>query len=222
MTPDSFVFIITYGRSGSTLLQNTLNAMPGYQIRGENGNALFHLFEAWRVLRTTKPLAGPRASNLTTLPSHPYYGAELVNPAVFGRRMAKTFTQTVLNPDPDVRTSGFKEIRFIERQAQLEPYLDFMFRFFPNTKFLFNTRDHIEVAASSWWQNQPADQVHQKLTQVEARFDRYLQKHPERGIKIHYNDYINDPAHLDPVFDFLGEGLDPQAVKRILGEKLTH
>src|SRR5688572_1085508 len=33
------LFIVTYGRSGSTLLQGVLNSIPGYLIRGENDGA---------------------------------------------------------------------------------------------------------------------------------------------------------------------------------------
>ncbi len=39
-----YLFIVTYGRSGSTLLQGILNSIPGYLIRGENRAALFHLY----------------------------------------------------------------------------------------------------------------------------------------------------------------------------------
>ena len=38
-----YVFVMTYGRSGSTLVQGLLNAIPGYLIRGENAAALNHL-----------------------------------------------------------------------------------------------------------------------------------------------------------------------------------
>ena len=33
---DGFVFVVTYGRSGSTLLQTVLQSIDGYFIRGEN------------------------------------------------------------------------------------------------------------------------------------------------------------------------------------------
>ncbi len=57
---------MTYGRSGSTLVQGILDSIPGYLIRGENRDALPHLFayhqtlvkEAARVTR--KEAAGSR------------------------------------------------------------------------------------------------------------------------------------------------------------------
>ena len=43
--PDlGYIFIVTYGRSGSTLLQGILNSIPGYLVRGENRQALRHLY----------------------------------------------------------------------------------------------------------------------------------------------------------------------------------
>ena len=38
-----YLFVITYGRSGSTVLLNLLNAIEGYTIRGENCGIVSHL-----------------------------------------------------------------------------------------------------------------------------------------------------------------------------------
>jgi hypothetical protein len=43
-------FVVTYGRSGSTLLQGLLNSIPRYCIRGENYNAMFYMFRAYQQL----------------------------------------------------------------------------------------------------------------------------------------------------------------------------
>ena len=37
------VFVMTYGRSGSTLLMGILNSIPGWLLRGENRHAMRHL-----------------------------------------------------------------------------------------------------------------------------------------------------------------------------------
>ena len=49
---EGFVFVVTYGRSGSTLLQNVLNTIPGYCIRGENANTLAHLAKACHAVES--------------------------------------------------------------------------------------------------------------------------------------------------------------------------
>src|SRR5262245_42168913 len=51
----SYVFVMTYGRSGSTLLMGLLNTLPGYLIRGENDDAMKFLYDFHRtcVARST-------------------------------------------------------------------------------------------------------------------------------------------------------------------------
>lgn len=47
---EAFVFLVTYGRAGSTLTQKYLNSLPDVCVRGENGNLLYHLFRAFHVV----------------------------------------------------------------------------------------------------------------------------------------------------------------------------
>src|SRR5829696_1859856 len=44
-----YVFVMTYGRSGSTLLMGLLNTIPGYLVRGENDDALRFLYDFHRT-----------------------------------------------------------------------------------------------------------------------------------------------------------------------------
>ncbi len=220
--PERHVFIVTYGRSGSTLLQNLLNALPGYQIRGENNNALFHLMQACTVVRAAESLRGMRRSGKTSDPAHPWYGGERIDPDAFGAALARTFSQQVLQPDPGVRVSGFKEIRFHTHPGAFERYLDFIHTHFPGSRFVFNTRDHAAVARSGWWRKHDPQEVAQLLGRAEDLFAAYLQKHPERGIRVHYDDYNGRPEALAPLFDFLDESPDPALVQRIMDTRLTH
>lgn len=43
--PLGYLFVVTYGRSGSTLVQGLLNSIPGYLIRGENRGVLYRLYQ---------------------------------------------------------------------------------------------------------------------------------------------------------------------------------
>jgi hypothetical protein len=47
------LFIVTYGRSGSTLLQGILNSTPGVLIRGENRGISYKLHEFHRITVVT-------------------------------------------------------------------------------------------------------------------------------------------------------------------------
>lgn len=101
------IFIVTYGRSGSTLLQSLLNTIPGCQIRGENHNAFESLWAS--CLRAQKTKAG-WGSNARP-PNHPWHGSEAVQPASYAEAMVDAFIDNVLTPDPNARYFGFKEIR---------------------------------------------------------------------------------------------------------------
>ena len=67
MTLDSisvprFLFVVTYGRSGSTLVQGLLNAMPGVLVRGENNLFVLPLFRSWDALASFQDAAATYAS----------------------------------------------------------------------------------------------------------------------------------------------------------------
>ena len=48
------ILIITYGRSGSTLLQGILNSISGVLVRGENANMCYHVFYAYQAILEAK------------------------------------------------------------------------------------------------------------------------------------------------------------------------
>ena len=67
-----FVFVVTYGRSGSTLLMGLLNSIPGFLIRGENWDALHHLFRFHQTLEDGSRRWEPARLRQRT---HPFFGA---------------------------------------------------------------------------------------------------------------------------------------------------
>lgn len=220
-----YVFIVTYGRSGSTLLQTLLNALPGYQIRGENNDAFLHLFRAWRALHEAYALSGVIEKQLETPPNHPWYGLENSQAAPFGKALVDAFINHVLRPDPSTRVSGFKEIRFHHAGDEFEAFLDFIHAHFPSCRFIFNTRNHADVLKSGWWPDwyeAEPDVVMDILTRSDRYFKAYLEKHPERGILMHYDDYTADRSLFRGVFDLMGEVYDADLVDRVMDRRLDH
>lgn len=217
-----YVFIITYGRSGSTLLQNLLNNIPGYQIRGENNNALPPLVQSWNAIRQSEPMSGLRKAGATTSQNHPFFGAENVDPKQYGKALAACFTQNVLRPEPGTRVSGFKEIRFHMRPKLFAPTLRFLRMFFPRCRFVFNTRNHDAVSNSGWWATMDKAAVLAELAEAEALFSRYIARNPDHCCHVHYDTYVKDPTTLKPLFDFLGEPMDPDIVARVFDRRLDH
>lgn len=220
--PDRFVVIVTYGRSGSTLLQNLLNAIPGWQIRGENNNALLYLARAWQAVAGSEVMGGLRHAGAVTDPAHPWYGAERVDPQILGRALAETAIRTVLTPDPGIRVAGFKEIRFHAEPDNFWTYLDFIAGCFPDARFVFNTRNLADVARSGWWAREDPARVMQVLGRAEELFADYRLRHPGRCHHVCYDAYVADPGALRPLFDFLGEGWDRRMVARVMNRRLDH
>ena len=109
--PEGYVFIVTYGRSGSTLVQKILNSIPGYCVRGENNNGLFYIYQVWREMTQARAIVALRRQKRQSESDHPWYGAELIEPDAFGHALRRTFVDEVLRPPKGTRVAGFKEIR---------------------------------------------------------------------------------------------------------------
>ncbi|MFC3571276.1 sulfotransferase [Paracoccus simplex] len=232
---DGYVFVVTYGRSGSTLTQSLLNAIPGYAIRGENAN-LTHLFAKaihlvrehemfrWRREDLGKPRAErrPYLQPILGKPWDPWAGAEKVNPDQFSLALMDLFVRQMLRPPKDCRVCGFKEIRFHEDPSFFRHHLDIMRAAFPKTRFLFQRRNHEAVARSSWWAKQPREQVFSQLRLAERLFADYIAEHPDCTMMLDYERLVSDPEHIRAMHDFLGEPMDPAAVKAVLARSLKH
>jgi hypothetical protein len=216
------VFIVTYGRSGSTLVQNMLNAVPGACIRGENENLLAPFARAWDMLRSSEQVAKFRDANRTTGSSDPWFGFEAVTPEHFGAHMARAFTEPVLRPAPDTRITGFKEIRWANDPLLFPVMLDFIRAFFPLPHIVFNLRDHAAVCRSGWWNTMDPNRVTRILTEAEDLYASYAARHPGATLTLRYDDYIRGPDMWRPLFTYLGEPFDPARVKQVLSRKLTH
>lgn len=220
--PRQYVFIVTYGRSGSTLLQNLLNRMPATCIRGENANVLAHLAQAASAMVKSEPMAGLRKTAQKTGPDHPWYGAEEINPWQFGRALADVFVREVLNPPPGTEVLGFKEIRYHLVDGDPMAAFRFMRETFPEVRFLINTRDHEATARSGWWKTMPRDRVMRELAEAEELFAKVEAQFPRVTLRMRYDDYAGQPEALEPLFRFLDRPFNLQMVQQALADQLTH
>lgn len=212
------LFIVTYGRSGSTLLQNLLMTIPGCTIRGENYNTFLPLFDAVQRARRTKTKwqKGGKA------PFHPWYGADAVAPNKFAADLRDAFVRHVLNPPEDARWIGFKEIRYNGMGARMPDFLDFIRNDFPNAHIVMSSRDGTQVAKSGWWPNHDPDQVQAMVTHMDAMFEDYHSRHPRCTSLVNFADFSTDSLALKPVFDAIGEPIDAAEIQAVLANKLSH
>jgi hypothetical protein len=206
-----YVFVVTYGRSGSTLLTGLLNSIPGYRIRGENYNVLYRLYQAdAAVVRAYDRFAG--ADHLG--PHSSWYGTPRMRPDRFHADLVESFLHNVLRPEPGDRVLGFKEIRYTPvHLADLDEYLEFLRRSFPRSKIVFNHRDPAAVARSAWWRN-----VDGAEAKVRAADERLLAvPADDRHFHFRYDDIDDSLDNVRALFAFLGEPFDEPAVRRVLG-----
>lgn len=212
------LFIVTYGRSGSTVLQNLLLTIPGAHITGENHNALAPLWQTVRRARKARAVWGKK----TQPPTHPWYGADQIAADRLAERLVDAFVEEVLHPPAGARWIGFKEIRYNALGNDLEGYLDFMGRFFKNPHFIFNTRRAEDVAKSAWWKDRKREDIVKMVETMDARFQAYAEAHPETSHQIRYDELVKDPGLIAPLFDKLGEGYDEEKVRAVMDTRLTH
>lgn len=207
-----YLFVVTYGRSGSTLLMGLLNSIPGYLLRGENWDALHHLFLFHRTLADGATRWDPARLRQRT---HPFYGAGDFPVQRSLERTRDLVVDTVLRPREDTRVTGFKEIRWY-RDDVLE-YAAWLREVFPGARFVVNTRDHAEVSRSGWWAKRPENAA--ELPRVEARVLGLAEALGDAAYRVHYNDYVADPTVLRGLFDWLGEPWDEAAVREVLATR---
>ena len=212
------IFIVTYGRSGSTLLQSILQTIPGSHIVGENYNAMEGLFQASQSVKKTRRKWGGKEHPK----NHPWHNANNVRPVLFEKGLVDMFVREVLIPPKDVRWYGYKEIRYPASGDRLDAYLQFHKRNFPNPFFVFNSRKGEDVANSAWWKNKPRQEVLDLVQTMDARFAKFTAANPDCAHHVFFEDTLQDPSSLQPLFDKLGEPLDLSVVQDILERRLTH
>jgi hypothetical protein len=212
-----YVFIIAYGRSGSTLMQRLIDSFPDAHITGENCNAIYPLYQSYlRIVETSARGRKPGTSR------SPWYGARRQQPGAYAQALGRAFVDEVIRPPRRARLVGFKEIRYFEAGADFNGLLDFMCIAFPGAKLVFNLRTGDAIAKSGWWANQEPASVLSTLRGQDEMMRSYASKHPDRCLVLDYDEYVARPESLATLFSFLGVRHDPELVKRILEVRLNH
>lgn len=205
----SYVFVMTYGRSGSTLVMGLLNSIEGYLVRGENRHALRHLYEFHRSgVRERDRVAARRAARTT----HPWFGIEGFDEQASFDTTRRLVLDTLLRPGPRTRVTGFKEIRWYDED--LVDYVAWLRQVFPGARFVVNTRHLPDAAQSAFWR-QETDAL-ARLQRIEERILACAADLGEAAYRVHYDDYVADPETLRGLFEWLGEPFDPATVREVM------
>ncbi len=214
-----FLFVVTYGRSGSTLLQGILNSADGVTVRGENGGLVLDLFR----MHTTATGHRDRLARGTPLPpEHPWWGIDGYPDETAFRGFRMLLLDTVLRPGPDTRTIGFKEIDWLrdDMPGALPGVLAFVRQVFPGARFVLNTRDLDDVAQSKWWAGRP--DALERLRAMEHQLVEALTPFDDDAFRVHYDDYVADPAVLSGLFEWLGLDFDEARVREVMSVRHSY
>lgn len=205
----NYVFVMTYGRSGSTLLMGILNSIPGWLLRGENRHAMRHLYEFHRTGLIEKARVD---ASLASQPTHPWFGIEGYPEAASLEHIRALADATLLRPEPNTRVSGYKEIRWYDED--LPEYLDFLQQVFPGCRFVLNTRNLADVAASNYWTHK--DDPLGRVTRIEERMLAAAEGLGDSVYRVHYDEYVADPEVLRGLVEWLGEEYDAARVRDVM------
>lgn len=203
------LLLVTYGRSGSTLLQGVLNTLPSVLVRGENHDFCWGLYVAWKSLVVTKTKYGrPNSMSATDA----WYGATNLDPQLF-KAQARELLKAQLLPDSGASTVvwGFKEIRYLDHLDELHAFLDFLTDLLPRPAIIFNTRDHEWVCRSAFWKRFPEQELRKKLTVADRLFFEYAER-SDHAFVCRYERVVLGEQALRPLFDFLGTYPDPNSL----------
>lgn len=206
-----FIFIFTYGRSGSTLVSGYLNALPNCCFRGENYMAIAHLCDFYRSIKRAKGHSAKKSGQ----PTHPWYGIDEIDIESVRLKTRDLFVDEVLRPPAGARVIGFKEIRInVTDIPDFDGFLEELMEIFKDVKFVFNHRRVSDVAKSKWWGETP--QAHARIRSMDMRLERSKFAHSERVFHVYYERFIADPDHARDLTDFVGVPFNEQIYRDTL------
>jgi hypothetical protein len=219
------VFVVTYGRSGSTLLAGLLNSLPGYLIRGENYNFLYPIFLSYtKIVEAKKSHGGESADSETD----PWWGVNDVCVDTYVSDIRRLVDNVLIGEGkPKPRVYGFKEIRYpwVTKQGDLSEYLSFIRMLYPKSRFIMNYREHEDVLRSGWWARRDSEEKlkgRELLEKFEADTRSYVRSNSDFCFEINYEDLCSISANLRQLFDFIGEPYEEERVKRVLATRYSY
>ena len=180
------MFVVAAGRSGSTLVQGLLNAIPGTLVRGEND---LYLLGLYRVMHRFLEFRELHTRNRTRQVTSPFYGLMAIRRGLFVRAARQVFVEGALGPDPrpDVTRLGFKEVLWhrIDRD-ETEDFFAFLDDAFPGVRYVLNSRDPEVVVGSGFWKGQDPARAKESVERVFEVQDFLRVTRPDRTFDIEY------------------------------------
>lgn len=217
------LFVVTYGRSGSTLLTGYLSKLPGIDLKGENYLFPLPLADAdERLLAATKLTYGNRHS-----PASPWYGSHEFSIWRWRRDVRRAVLNQLYPSRPIPKTIGFKEIRWWYRMGEkdYQAKLDWIRSIRPPGAIVFLTRDLDATMAGAWWAKMSDEDRAQARTGLE-RFEgwvrEYVSANPAHSVHVTYEEFVAGPASAKRICSMLGLRFDERRYREALGERYSY
>lgn len=195
-----YVLVVSYGRTGSTLVQGLLNTLPRSIVRGEHGLYLLPFFRAYH------DLVGFRDKHLRHNPrlTHSaFYGLDLVRPVAFVRSARQLLHQSLLGDVRlrDVDVLGFKEVQWYRvREDEIEPFFAYVDRVLPDVRYVLNHRPIEQTLDSGFWVGRDRNVVMHRIERVLLIQQHLRETRPERCVDLPFAELTDtDPEVRDPM-----------------------
>jgi len=197
---DPAVFIVSTGRSGSTTVLHMLNAIPGYDLKGEN-------MGMWQTMVSMVQQRQDAHEHYGKADVYTWIRSESPNKSELLCGL-KLMVLGELNPMPEARVVGFKEIRWNWDQNLTD--LELLAEVFPSASFVLNFRKDIEAQIESM-ESTGGDFDEDDLVEETRAIKQFKEKFPERSYMLRLEDFsvetFNDLLH------WLGEDKECQYVE---------
>ncbi len=222
----SYIVILTYGRTGSTVLQGALNTVPGVSIRGENYGVVNHMAKLHAAAARTH---GEQSGGVTTNTISPWYGAHLIDPDGLLGTLRDGIVNDVLQPPAGTTVTGFKEIRhttdYFSSFEELVEYAVFLDRLLPGVRFVVNTRSPEDTSKSGWWKDDPSavellNRTRDWMLRLPAAIEERLGAH--RVVTMVYETWNQNPQELARMLGELDLPADLELLTEVSGRRLDH
>lgn len=221
-TSPRHLFVITYGRSGSTLLMGILNSMKGVKIYGENRNILFNIF---KVIQSFEKANNHYSRSIT----HPYYREAKLNVHKAKNTLLELAKANVFSNNKSLEWIGFKEIRHSTPSIlpELQDYIRFLQNEFNNPKFIVLTRNPYDVVIS---RIKNFKKVNESIESHLNRIDRFEKKMENVASKtnnddfffIDYKSLVPESKELQDLCLFLDTTFEKEKLERVLSERHSY
>lgn len=225
-TSPRYVFVVTYGRSGSTLTQGMLNTLPRTLVRGENNLYLLPIFRAYSSLATFKDrYGGPRAAR----PESAFYGLSEVDLDGFAASVRDLVQRQLLAgvPPSDVDHLGFKEVLWHRvRAREWDPFFAFLDLVFDNPRYVLNRRDVAMASTSGFWRKKKPGVAERQIDRVRRLQDHLRESRPERCFDTRFEAIVSDDrdvaaGQLRGLAEFVQGGCDDDLLAAMLATRET-